>query len=246
MAFSPFQQQCAAYHLIAPGSGDRAGARPLLPEGSRRVEARLDLGARRKHERFGVRRADPQQRPIAFPQIERRPDTASLPDRHSRVPTLDRHCVGAAGRHRDAAPPSGTGGTGAVIELRGELPAHRNRPGHPLERSHDLAHRLEVAVRNRQRVDHPHRAAIGGERRFQHVAVRKVPAGAVESQCRLQLERPAAAGIDNRCEHAWRIEIGKTQPVDRAIARHQRGRPAVANQRVVFDWGIAVEAHQFG
>ena len=238
------QQQRAAHHLIAPRSVDRPDRRPLLPERNRRIEPRLQLAARRKHERLGMRGADRQQGALPRFEIERRADAAAIPGWHAGIPARNGHRFGAACGHRNAAPPFRPRPTGSVMEPRRKFPAHRDGTREAFHRADELAHRREAPIRNRQRVDHAHRAAVGDEGRLEDIGVRQVPARAVEPDGRLQCKRSAAPGVDDRRKHAGRVEIRQAQPVDGAVARHERGRAAVTDQCVVFDRGIPVDAHR--
>jgi hypothetical protein len=71
-----------------------------------------------------------------------------------------------------------------------------------------------------------------GVRKIQLLADIVVPVGS-------DPEMAAAAGIEQRREHARRVEPGKTQPVHGAVCRHQRSRLQVPDQAVIADVGIA-------
>ena len=71
-----------------------------------------------------------------------------------------------------------------------------------------------------------------GVREIQLLAYVVVPVGS-------DPEMAAAVGIEQRREHARRVEPGKTQPVHRAVCRHQRSRLQVPDQAVIADVGIA-------
>ena len=49
---------------------------------------------------------------------------------------------------------------------------------------------------------------------------------------------PAFAIVQDGAEHAWRIEVGKTEPVDRAVHTNQRTGSHVADQAVLFNWEV--------
>ena len=59
---------------------------------------------------------------------------------------------------------------------------------------------------------------------------------------RLQPERAAALGVEDAREHRGRVDVRQAQPVDRAVAGDQRGRATVADERVVADRRVAVDA----
>ena len=238
------QQQRAAGHLIAPRSGDGVRARPLLPENHRRLETRLDGRTRRKDEGLCIGAADHQQAAIPRSDFERRAKAVPAPCRRARLPALNRDGLAAEGGDRNRSAPPGADPAVAVIEPGRDLPAHRHRAGQPLDRADDLAHRLEAAIGNRHGVDDAYRAAVRGERRFQDVAVRQVAPGAVEPHRGLKLKRAAAARVEHGGEDTGRIEIRQAQPVDRSVACNKRGRPAVADQRVVLDRSIALDPHE--
>ena len=56
----------------------------------------------------------------------------------------------------------------------------------------------------------------------------------------LNLETAAALVIEERREHGGRIEIWKTEKIDRAVHPYQRNRAHVADHAVVLNW---FEAH---
>src|SRR5207249_122331 len=94
--------------------------------------------------------------------------------------------------------------------------------------------------------DDTHHAAVRGERGFEDIAVRQVAAPAVEPDRGLKLKRPAAAGVEHGRKNARGIKIRQAQPIDRSIASDKRGRPAVADQRVILDRRVAVMTHEVG
>ena len=75
-----------------------------------------------------------------------------------------------------------------------------------------------------------------------HEDVRAVDVGArvVVDAFRRDVERSAALGVQHAAEHRRRVEAREARPVDRAVAPDERGRVAVADQRVVAD---AVQRH---
>ena len=236
------EHEGAARHRIAPGTVVAASGDPRLPERDRVREPCLQRLTRRKHERFGIRRREREQRTRAALQFEVGAHRVVVLGGGAGIPARHRNCAGRRDRPAVArVPPRRRRG---VVEPRREMPAHRHRAGEPFERPHDLAHRLEASVRQRQRVDHPHRSARGRKGGFEHVRVRHVSARAVEWNRRLNDERAAARGVEDRREHARRVHVREAQPIDGAVARHERGGPAVANQRVVFDRSVTVDAHE--
>ena len=77
---------------------------------------------------------------------------------------------------------------------------------------------------------------IGLERGFEHVRVGKIsPRGRKRNRRLRATKLPPRSAVEKRAEDARRVEIRKTEPIDGAVARHQRGRPAVADQRVIAD-----------
>ena len=86
-----------------------------------------------------------------------------------------------------------------------------------------------------QRVAHEHPAGRRLPRRQQHVRPRLVDArgGHVDPE-RPEAER-ARLAVEQRAEHARRVEARDAQPVDRPVGRDQRARVAVRQERVVGD-----------
>ena len=197
-------------------------------------------------QRLGVRGRQREQRAAASLDLESPFHRAVAPRRRPGVPVRDRDRFGAPRRHRNAVAPLAPRRVSAVVEPRREPPPHRHRAGHAFDRPHQLPHRRQMMVGKRHRVDDADDAAIGGEGGFEDVGARQVAAGRVERNRGLQLEAAAAVSVEDGGEHARRVEVRQTQPVDRPVARDQRRRPAVADQGVVLDRSVAVDAHALG
>jgi hypothetical protein len=120
-------------------------------------------------------------------------------------------------------------------------PAHRHRPGKPVDAPDELEPGEESAVVEHDRVGDPDGATCGDECRLQDVGVVDVrPLDAVVD-LRLELEGPAALGVEEPGEDRRRIEAGQREPVDRAVAGDEGEGPAVSDRGIVLDRRVAVD-----
>ncbi len=97
------------------------------------------------------------------------------------------------------------------------------------------AHDLGTAAAERHEIDKSHGAVAGLELRFEDKRIRPI---APRDAGRLaRRDKPAAMIVRSKQRGKARLGIKArpAQPVDRAVARHQRGAPAIADQRVIFD-----------
>ena len=102
----------------------------------------------------------------------------------------------------------------------------------PRVRRHQI---LAAARADRQCVAHDHPACRGRPGRQQRVRTRLVEA----RRRHVDPERPEAKrarlAVEQRAEHAGRVEARNAEPVDRAVGRDQRAGVAVREERVVGD-----------
>ena len=96
--------------------------------------------------------------------------------------------------------------------------------------------------RQRHRVGHADAALGRGEGRLEHVRALEVAALGLEGGGRLEAERAAALGVEDPREHRRRVDVRQAEPVDRAVPGDQRGGPAVADERVLANRRVAVDA----
>ena len=116
---------------------------------------------------------------------------------------------------------------------------------------HDAPHDADVAyqpvpvgrrpVHDRHEVVHLAHPVRGQEPGDQDRRVGQVQLpGHVVVPVRRDLVEAAPVGVQQRREHAGRVEPGNAEPVERAVAGHQRRRLQVADQPVVGDVRVAV------
>jgi len=168
------QHERAPLDEVGPWALVLALARPLLPEPDRSLEPGGDRRAPGKDQGFRVRRRQYERGPAAFADFEGRLGHIIAPRRRARIPTRDPDRIRAPRGDRNALPPLASRRFAPVIESRHETPAHRHRARHPFDRSHQLAHRIQVVVGQRQRVDDTDGALAGREVRFEDVGVGQV------------------------------------------------------------------------
>jgi len=118
----------------------------------------------------------------------------------------------------------------AVLEADHQLHAHDELPGFA---DHE-PHQIGGAVAKRHEVDQPSGALLGFEARLEDQGV--VAIAARDSEL-LRLRRDPPATVVRAAEQRRKARVGikarPAQPVDRAVARHQRGRFTVPDQRVI-------------
>ena len=94
---------------------------------------------------------------------------------------------------------------------------------------------LPTARPHRQGVAHDHPAGGRLPRGHERVGPRLIdPAGGDVDPERAEPE-PARAAVEQRAEHAGRVEARDAQPVDRAVGSHERARMAIGEEGVVGD-----------
>ena len=163
------------------------------------LEAELSVVAAGEHERLLVRRGEREHRGAALfePKLtgER---VIALEGRLAGVPGAERDRIGAVLGDPVATAATEPRAASAVVEAGLEAPAHRHGAAEAFDLAAELAQRREVvAVLEVHRVGQAHRTVRRLEGRFEHVRARQVaPAGVVRHGW-LQLERPAAAGVQD-------------------------------------------------
>src|SRR5688500_3782647 len=119
-----------------------------------------------------------------------------------------------------------------VIETDGELHSHFDLALLPLDES-DEVRRL---MAERHEIDHGERAGLCLELGFEHECAVAVPACRACWRSGWGNLPPAVLGCTQKGgEAGGRVEVGKAQPVDRAIAAHKGRGLAVAHETVIFD-----------
>ena len=93
----------------------------------------------------------------------------------------------------------------------------------------------------RDRVGHADGAAGRYEGGLQHVRVLDVLALHAEVNLRRELEGAAALRVEKAREDRLGVEARERQPVDRAVAGDERGRPSVPDQGVVANRRVPVD-----
>ena len=228
--------------------GDASPRQPVTPEASRRAKQRVGLLDRCRRRRLVVPRERAEQR-FALPEHVAGADVVGLdPEQQVR---LEAHRLIAAGRvgamavrgQRPVREHAAVVESGLAHEfdLDGALDA--------LDRPHEHVIGVLVGRRPRVRGDRvlaaawPHRQRVvnlGPPReRFPrgHERVRSrlvVPAAGHVDPERAQAER-ARAAVQQRPEHAWRVEPREAQPVDRAVGGNERAGMAVRQKCVIGD-----------
>ena len=119
----------------------------------------------------------------------------------------------------------------AVAEAQNELGAH----GELAALADDDAHDRRIAGAQRHEIDHRRRAVCGLEMGFENKRIRPVAARDLGRFARRDQPATVLRRAEQRGKAGFRIEARPAQPIDRAVARYQRGALAVADQRVVFD-----------
>ena len=109
-----------------------------------------------------------------------------------------------------------------------------------------VARPLRLAAVDRHEVGQPDAAGPGPEDGVEHVGRPAVaPPGRVDGG-RADLEVAAAAGVEQAAERGRPVEPPRTEPVDRSLARDQRGGVAVADDSVVGDREVAAHGPHSG
>src|SRR5260370_15982480 len=99
--------------------------------------------------------------------------------------------------------------------------------------------RLLLLPEDRHEVEQPHRAGVGGERRLQYVRGVEIAALRGVRHDRMNGKEPSALRVENAREDGAGIEARPAEPVDRAMARDERGRAGIADQRIVGNRGVS-------
>jgi hypothetical protein len=171
-------------------------------------------------------------------------DAGSLPV--ERVRRLEDEFAAPGGEdHRPAARHHAGGVSGAgIIEGGKALHAEPHRSADGARDAHDLpGHLLRLSARfaaDRHEIGHLAHTLFGEETRHQNVGIGQVHlldgGGFV-----IGSNPPVAAlaVVQNRGEEARRIERRQAAPVDGAIPAHQRHRPHIADDAIVFDRQVA-------
>ena len=121
----------------------------------------------------------------------------------------------------------------AITEAKDEFGSHRHLAAHAEQEPHNC--RMPAAQRHE--VDHGRRAILGFEGCFQHQGVRPIPAGDLGVAARRNQPASVLGGPEQRGKTGFGIEPWAAEPVDRAVAGHQRRGATIADDRIIFDAG---------
>jgi hypothetical protein len=233
------ERQRAADHGVAPRAVVGALRRPAPPVRGRGRQTALDVCARREDQRLLVGGAKRDQRRPGRFYVEAPEDRLVVDLRLAGLPGAERQRVATSEGHRDVPAALEARRRGGVAEGGHDVPAHRDAPGDAVDSPDQLAGWPQIMARQGHRVGDPDHPVAGGERGLQHVAVGQIASRDIRGDLRRQREAPAAIGVQDRREHAGRIEVGQAQPIDRPVTCHQRGGPPVPDRGVVSDRDVA-------
>ena len=137
---------------------------------------------------------------------------------------------------QDALPVVGSGRDVDVDRRRALDGAHdaQHAPGRAQAQATLQGHRHEVG--------HLEHAVLRLDPGHEHGRVLQIAPRDAATARGADVEPPAALGVEHRGEDGAVVEVGQAEPVDRAVARHQRGHQRVADQRVVPDGRVAARA----
>ncbi|MNV68198.1 hypothetical protein D3C71_1610300 [compost metagenome] len=122
----------------------------------------------------------------------------------------------------------------AVVKAQGQRHAHVHLARLALHDTHHV-HALFVVAKRHEVVD-AHHPAGRFMARFQHGGVGQIAArGGVARAVGRQPPAAVAVVAQQGGKAGGGIKMRQAQPVDRAVARHQRGRQHIADQAIVFD-----------
>src|SRR5262249_46516290 len=97
-----------------------------------------------------------------------------------------------------------------------------------------------LLAHHRHQIDQRGRARPAFERRLQNIRAGNVAPRRTKLAGRPDREVSALLIVENARKHGWRIESRPAKPVDRTLARDQRGRARATDDRVAGDWGIPI------
>ena len=223
------QRDEGALDLVLPSTLVRRTTRPVAPPSVGLVDGLERVDRRR---RILPRRVPGEHEPhaLSFVHDEARVEALTLDgDRHIG-PELHRFRAGT--RVHDGArsvdPRSGL----PVVESRYASRGHRHRATQPL---HD-ADQARVLLPGRHAVDDANSAVGGLELRLEHQRPGPIrPGRSDDSLARGDDPRSVLISAEQAGEACGGVESRQAQPVDRAVAAHERRRMRVADQCVVLD-----------
>ena len=228
---------------VVPVAFDAPSCEPAPPVVGRVGQPPLRPLAAREGDRLVLSRSQHERRDRVLPELERPRDLRLVVMQVARVERVERERLVAGGHPHGVAQRCD-----CDVDLRlpcsgpqRHAPAHRHGAGHPLDAPDELEPGQEPAVVEHDRVGDPDGAACGQERRLEDVRVARVSPLDAVLDLRLELEGPAAVGVEEPGEDRRRIEARQREPVDRAVARHERESPAVSDRGVILDRRVAVD-----
>ena len=237
------ERQRAAGDGLRPGALVAEAPGPLRPEAPGELEPPLRVLATGDHGRLAGGAGQREHGALAGRQRELAADRTVVQLAVARAEETEHERLGPGLREPAARATLDARLRPAVVEARLEGPPQRDRPVECFDLPHQLAHRRDPpAVAERHRVRHAHAPLGGGEGRLEDVRIVEVAPLGLERGGRLEPERAAALGVQDPREHRRRVEVRQAEPVDRAVPGDQRGGPPVADERVLADRGVAVDA----
>ncbi len=217
---------------VAPAAAIGGAAQPALPKQTRLFEERGDRGLADRMRADLALGLEHQPDALACAELDVPPDPAAV----ARQPGGVEHQrqVGRA-EHRPALGDAQLVRLASVVEARiaVDLEAHR-APNHA-DDAHDApVPRIDAGIDGRHKVDDLTDAGRTQKARREDGGIRQVelldrPLGIVGGDP----EAAAVVGVQQRGEHARRIEARQAQPVDRSAGRHQRRGVQVADEAVL-------------
>ncbi len=217
---------------VAPGG--MAGFNPGIDRLQRRHRQRFALGDQQRHQRSTVRSRPQRSADLLIVTLFDLPVLAGAQHRHQIADMVDVALFGAV------LPRRARFGNGAKAQRQAQCHFAFNAFYAPRQ----LTPRQTACQRAVQRFGQQHAAVIGKKAGFQHVAVSTVGAFGTVRSVRFDLEKTADHGIEQAVKQRGGVEVGRAPPVNRAVGRDKRHRPALADGRVVTETREAPFAHR--
>ncbi len=221
-----------AHHRFGPGPGGAAPRRPVAPEGLAGFERRLRHERRRDRQ---VRGRIGQQKRDHFPGRDREmADRVHVLAREMHRRVQHDHVGPGDGAQRAVLHAGDPGNDRAEAEAQHELEMHRDAAAF----ADHQAHQGRVLVALRHEVDERDHALVGLEAGLENKGVGLVaPGDARPGVARGDQPASVLRGPEQRRKAGLGVESRPAQPVDRTVLADQRGRPAVTDERIIFDAG---------
>src|SRR5437588_2808400 len=225
------QHDQRAVQLVVPATFERAAIAEVRPELLRVAQRLFGIDLFRR-----VRvRGEPRKRErdaLPFPDRELCDGPKVLTPHVDGCPKAETVRAGDRDARIASVHPLNPGDDRAVVEPDDQFGAHPDGSADAFDDPHDVRRRLA----RRHEVDHADRAARRLPVGFQNERLVSIPPARRVNRF-VGLDHPAAVFLvpEQRCEACGGIETGKAEPVDRAVARDERGRLKVTEKRIVLD-----------